>query len=89
MTEEELLRFTVVSFSGKLIFNGVQGHFYASIKISIFKTLRRLTPESLTLKSPQGCRKPSSLPLSSLSSLEAPLPGIATAVPRTGNLSIE
>uniref|UniRef100_A0A671YJF1 Complement C3-like n=1 Tax=Sparus aurata TaxID=8175 RepID=A0A671YJF1_SPAAU len=41
-TKEALLRFTVVSFLGKLIFNGVQGHFYASIKISIFKTLRML-----------------------------------------------
>ena len=41
-TKEALLRFTVVSFLGKLIFNGVQGHFYASIKITIFKTLRRL-----------------------------------------------
>ena len=37
--KEALLRFTVVSFSGELIFNGVQGHFYASIKIAIFKTL--------------------------------------------------
>ena len=35
-------RFTVVSFSGKLIFNGVQGQSYTSIKIAIFKTLRRL-----------------------------------------------
>ena len=33
LTKEELLKFTVVSFLGKLIFNGVQGHFYASIKI--------------------------------------------------------
>ena len=41
-TKEALLRFTVVSFSGKLIFNGVRGHFYASIKITIFKTLRSL-----------------------------------------------
>ena len=40
-TKETLLRFTVVSFSGKLIFIGVQGHFYASIKIAIFKALRR------------------------------------------------
>ena len=39
--EEALLRFTVVSFLGKLIFSGVQGHFYASINIGIFKTLRR------------------------------------------------
>ena len=39
--KEVLLKFTVVSFLGKLIFNGVQGHFYASIKITIFKTLRR------------------------------------------------
>ena len=38
--KEALLRFTVVSFSGKLIFNGVLG--YASIKIAIFKTLRSL-----------------------------------------------
>ena len=37
-----LLRFTVVSFSGKLIFNGVPGHWYASIKIAIFRTLRRV-----------------------------------------------
>ena len=35
--KEALLRFAVVSFSGKLILNGVLGHFYASIK-----TLRRL-----------------------------------------------
>ena len=28
--------------SGKLIFNGVQGYYGASIKIAIFKTLRRL-----------------------------------------------
>ena len=41
-TKESLLRFTVVLFLGKLIFNGVQGHFSASIKITIFKTLRRL-----------------------------------------------
>ena len=40
--KEALLRFTVVLFSGKIIFSGVQGHFYASIKIAIFKTLRRL-----------------------------------------------
>ena len=40
--KEALFRFTIVLFSGKLIFNGVQGHFYASIKIAIFKTLRRL-----------------------------------------------
>ena len=32
MMNEALLRFTVVLFSGKLIFNGVQGHFYTSIK---------------------------------------------------------
>ena len=38
--KEALLRFTVISFSGKLIFSGVQGHFYARIKIAIFKTLR-------------------------------------------------
>ena len=37
-----LLRFTVVLFSGKLIFNGVLGHSYASIKITIFKTPRGL-----------------------------------------------
>ena len=41
MTKEALLRFTVL-FSGKL-FNGVQGHFYASIKITTFKTLRKLS----------------------------------------------
>ena len=35
MKKEALLRFTVVSFSGKLIFDGVQGHSYASIKIAI------------------------------------------------------
>ena len=40
--KEALLRFTLVLFSGKLLFNGVQGHFYASIKIAIFKTLKRL-----------------------------------------------
>ena len=40
--KEALIRFTVVSFSGKLIFNGVQGHSYASIKIAIFKAVRRL-----------------------------------------------
>ena len=34
MMKEALIRFTVVSFSGKLIFSGVQGHSYASIKIS-------------------------------------------------------
>ena len=33
---------SIMWFSGKLIFNGVQGHFYGSIKISVFKTLRRL-----------------------------------------------
>ena len=38
-TKEALLRFTVVSFLGKLIFNGVQGHFYTGIKTAIFKTL--------------------------------------------------
>ena len=42
--KEALLRFTVVSFSGKLIFNGVQGHFSASIKIDIFKTLLGVSP---------------------------------------------
>ena len=40
--KEALLRFTVVLFSGKQIFNGVKGHVYASIKISIFKPLRSL-----------------------------------------------
>ena len=40
--KEALLRFTVVSFSGKLIFHGALGHSDASIKIAIFKTLRRL-----------------------------------------------
>ena len=40
--KEALSRLTVISFSGKLIFNGVQGHWHASIKIAIFKTLRRL-----------------------------------------------
>ena len=42
--KEVLLRFTIVVFSGKLIFNGVLGHSYASIKIFIilFLTLRRL-----------------------------------------------
>ena len=39
-TKAALLRFTVVSFSGKPFFSGV--HFYDSIKISFFKTLRRL-----------------------------------------------
>ena len=32
-TKEAFLRFTIVSFLGKLIFNGVLGHYYASIKI--------------------------------------------------------
>ena len=41
-TKEALLRFTIVLFWGKLIFNGVQGHFSTSIKIAIFETLRRL-----------------------------------------------
>ena len=41
-TKEALLRFTVVSFSGKLIFSGVLRHFYASFTIAIIKTLRRL-----------------------------------------------
>ena len=41
-TKEAFLRFTVVSFLGKFIFNGVLGHSNASIKIAIFKTLRRL-----------------------------------------------
>ena len=41
-TKEELLRFTVVSFLGKLIFNGVLGHSDSSIKIAIFTTLGRL-----------------------------------------------
>ena len=36
----------------------------------------------------RGCRE-TSLLLSSLSSLEASLPGTATATPRTGNLSTE
>ena len=40
--KEALLIFTVVSFLGKLIFNGALGHSYASIKIATFKTLRRL-----------------------------------------------
>ena len=40
--KEALSRFTVISFLGKLIFNGVQGHFYDSTKIAILKTLRRL-----------------------------------------------
>ena len=31
MTKESLLRFTVVLFSGKLIFIVVQGHFYAAV----------------------------------------------------------
>ena len=30
MRKEALLTFTVVVFLGKLIFNGLQGHFYAS-----------------------------------------------------------
>ena len=42
MTKEALLGFTVVSFSGKLIFNAVQGHSVTSINIAIFKTKRRL-----------------------------------------------
>ena len=33
---------TVLSFSGKLILNGVLEHSYASIKTAIFKTVRRL-----------------------------------------------
>ena len=37
-----LLRFTVVLFLGKLIFNGVQGPSYARIKNTIFKTVRSL-----------------------------------------------
>ena len=41
-TKEALLRFTIVSFSGKFIFNGVLGHSYTGIKIAIFETLRRL-----------------------------------------------
>ena len=42
-TKQALLRFTVVPFSGKLIFQWeCYGHFYDSIKISIFKTVRRL-----------------------------------------------
>ena len=41
-TKEALLRFAIVLFSGKLIFNRVQGRSYASIKIAIFKTSRRL-----------------------------------------------
>ena len=40
--KEALLRFTIVLFSGKLIFNGVRGHWYNSIKIAILKTLRGL-----------------------------------------------
>ena len=35
MTKEALLRFIVVSFSDKLIFNGVRGQINASIKIAI------------------------------------------------------
>ena len=35
-TKEALLRFTIVSFLGKLIFNGVPGHLYTSIEIAIF-----------------------------------------------------
>ena len=41
-TKEALLRFTIVLFSDKLIFNGEQGHSDASSKIAIFKTLRML-----------------------------------------------
>ena len=40
--KEALSRFIVVSFLGKLIFNGVLGHSYTSIKVAILKTLRRL-----------------------------------------------
>ena len=40
--KEAFLRFTVVSFLGKLIFNEMLGHFYAGIKIAIFKTPRGL-----------------------------------------------
>ena len=40
--KEAFLRFTIVSFSCKLIFNGVLGNSHDSIKIAIFKTLRGL-----------------------------------------------
>ena len=43
MTKEILLRFSVFSFSAETHFQWeCMGHFYASVKIAIFKTLRRL-----------------------------------------------
>ena len=52
-TNKTILRFTVFSFPGKLIFNGVQGHSYNSIKIAIFKPQRRLAQhETLLVVSP-------------------------------------
>ena len=39
MTKEALLRFAIVSFSGKLIFSGVQVHSYGNIKIAITKKI--------------------------------------------------
>ena len=43
MLKEAPLRFTVLSFSAQTHFQWeCMGHFYASIKIAIFKTLRRL-----------------------------------------------
>ena len=39
MTKEALLGFTLVSFSGKLIFSA-WGHWRSGVKIAIFKTLR-------------------------------------------------
>ena len=43
MTKKALLRFAVFSFLGQTHFQWkCYGHFYDSIKIAIFKTLRRL-----------------------------------------------
>ena len=43
MTKEALFRFTIFSFSGQTHFQWeCYGHYYDSIKIAIFKTLRRL-----------------------------------------------
>ena len=51
MTKEALLRFTVVLFSGKLIFHGVLGHSYASIKLADVSSTRR-RPASEKRRSP-------------------------------------
>ena len=60
--KEALLRFTLVSFSGKLIFNGVQGHCHASIKSLFLKQQEDSTQhETVLIVSPGSLLKNTSI----------------------------